>query len=491
MAMMRTLRDASALGAPTRHLGIALGGTALVAAVMAGMLATLVPLVIVVLATGGITWLLWLMWRWPYAPLITLAVSVATSRYAHTLAGVTVIPERVTIPLIAAACCLIVLGQRKRTVGVALDWRQGGLALFIAANYLGTLLNAPDAVASRRLTLLIVVASLPFWFVPFIARDARSVAFGFYTVLALGIAEAIFGSAITVLHSLTGRDLGMQMDVVTGASAPYGTLWESNIFGSFVAATFVAVLGWYLSSPRDRQRWLLVPLGLAVMALALVFSLSRGAWLGAVVGTIIVVMCAGRRGLRAIVPGCVVLSLALIGFHFATSGGTSWAAAEQRFSLLLGLQQGERDGVTAERFVTLQLALQHWWGHPVVGWGAGSFGQVFTSSTQNVPAWIGNLEIHALHDSGVVGLVGLMLAMIGTIGALVRRISRVSPTDRHSRGILIGLLGACVTLFVAFQATEATWLGYTWYIYGLAWAASRVLIGEQDRPTGSYEPETR
>jgi len=463
---------------------IILAGAVLLGAVLAGATASLLPYALLAAATGGFLWLLWLLRRWPSAALLTVAVSVILPRYLVDIQGLSVTAERVAVPVVAVVL-LLLLTPRKE--GLRLGWSHLGLAVFIAANVLGSLFNAPNAGESLRLTLLIAIASLPFWLLPNIARDYRLVRFGFFVLVALGALEALFGLVVMALYYLTGLNLGMQGDVLTGAVVPYGTMWEGNIFGSFVGAALVAALGWSLASSSGSGRSWAIRLAILIMALALVVSLSRGAWLGALAGTAVVLMFAGWRkvGAMAAVGAALFITLMLLQLAFPWEFGG--LPVISRTSTISALLQGQLDGNTSERFYTYELALDHWEEQPLIGWGAGSFSQFFLYRSQSLPAWVGNLELHALHDSGAIGLLGLMLVMLGTVPGLVRAICRTLPEDQAQRGVLVGLLGACMTLLIAFQATEATWLGYTWYIFGLAWTTVSIMKKLQ---TGSEAAQT-
>ena len=153
-----------------------------------------------------------------------------------------------------------------------------------------------------------------------------------------------------------------------------------------------------------------------------------------------------------------------------------WLPLVTRISTLSDLLNGGFDSLFAldERSYTYELALRDWLDHPFIGWGAGSFGDKYLYRSIDVPAWIGNLEIHALHDSGIIGFLGLMTALFGTLISLARAILRTPTTNHSQRGIMVGLLGACIGLLVAFQMTEATWLSYGWYVFGLSWTAASV-----------------
>lgn len=451
----------------------------LIAAALGGIAATLSSPVITVLAIGGLLWMTWLFKSWPVAGLMTIIVAISVPRYAYTVGGLTVIAERVVLPVLAAILVLSVLTAREPRF--RLGWGHVGIAIFLVANAVGSLLNAPDTTGSLRLTLLIAIASLPYWILPNLMRDGRSVRFAFYLLLALGALEAAFGIFVTIVYSTMGTNLGVQIDPLTGAAVPYGSQWEGNTFGSFIAATLIAALGWQLGSKRFLSLRFkdsaVMHVAVAIMVVGLVFSLSRGAWLGAVAGLVVVLICLNRW--KVLVGGAVVcVGLLVMATVLQTAQVVDGPLSPlmQRLTRIVAPLQGNLDATTFERFSSYGVALDEWRERPLVGWGAGSFGQMHTYASIDEPAWLDNLEIHALHDSGMIGLVGLTIALIGPLLGLFLKVRRYPAGGNGELGVMVGLLGACVVLLVAFQATEATWLGYPWCFWGLAWAAGMLSV---------------
>jgi O-antigen ligase len=287
--------------------------------------------------------------------------------------------------------------------------------------------------------------------------------------------EALFGLLALMVFQLRGIDLGVQADWLTQAPAPYGSLWESNIFGGFLAAVLVAAIALLLTTHRKGKRTWLLSLLVALLALGLLASLSRGAWLGAIAGSGVVLAFAGarRKGLIIGVGGAIVLTFVVAQFLFPSS--PVWSAAQNRFGTLSNLNGLQSDPTTAERLYSYDLAIHEWLQHPLIGSGAGALGQTYDTLSQQIPVWVANLELHALHDSGLIGLIGLLGAILGTMASLWAAIRRLPSGNTVDRGILVGMLGACVALAVAFQATEGTWLAYSWYVFGLGWAAASAL----------------
>jgi O-antigen ligase len=211
-------------------------------------------------------------------------------------------------------------------------------------------------------------------------------------------------------------------------------------------------------------------------------SLSRGAWLGAIGGAAVVLLRSRLKSWRQVVIPLIVAPAGLIAGWALTSVFNIGPAVTLRIGLVGQLLPGNLGVGPDERTYAFDLAIRSWLEHPVFGWGAGSFGQQYTYLSVNLPAWVGNLEVHALHDSGIVGAIGLGLALCVTVVSLWRSASR--SQEPNDAAIRVGLLAACATLLIAYQATEATWLGFTWFVFGLAWAASRKLEAEpvRERP---------
>jgi O-antigen ligase len=444
-------------------------GLVAVAGVGAGAAAWARPLVALAAAVAVVVGLV-LLRLWGTAALLVLSLSVIVPRYVYAVGGINVNVERVALPLLLAA--MVIVLARKQTVTIRFGWSHLFLALFIGATALASLTNAPNASDSLRLTLLIAIASLPIWILPSLGLEPRAIRTAFHVFLGLGAVEALFGLLALVVFQLRGIDLGVQTDWLTHAPAPYGSLWESNIFGGFLAAVLVAAIALLLTIRRNGRRTWVLGLLVAILAAGLLASLSRGAWLGAMAGSVVVLALLGarRKGIIIGVGSAIVLTFATVQILFPAS--PVWSAAQQRVGTLSDLNGLQSDPTTVERLYSYDLAIHDWLQHPLIGSGAGALGQTYDTLSQQIPVWVANLELHALHDSGLIGLIGLLGAILGTMASLWAAIRRLPPQDTAKRGILVGMLGACVALTVAFQATEGTWLAYSWYVFGLGWAAA-------------------
>jgi O-antigen ligase len=117
-------------------------------------------------------------------------------------------------------------------------------------------------------------------------------------------------------------------------------------------------------------------------------------------------------------------------------------------------------------------AVQGWQQRPWLGWGLNQYRYVYPPAPQT-GFWIPNLELHILFDTGLVGLL-----FVGGAGVLaVRRGWRAvrGPVAGWSTAqyALFGLLFAGLGLFLAYQLTEGTGLGFTWLFFAMLVAAGR------------------
>jgi O-antigen ligase len=124
------------------------------------------------------------------------------------------------------------------------------------------------------------------------------------------------------------------------------------------------------------------------------------------------------------------------------------------------------------RVAKYESAISTWQDRPLLGWGTGGMARAF-GRERKVLAWVGNLEIHLLVDTGVVGLL-LFALFVGTLilGA-VSALRRAQGTPL--RATLLSLSVGFTGLLVAYQSTEGTWLGLFWAHAGLIAAATHVI----------------
>jgi putative inorganic carbon (HCO3(-)) transporter len=427
-----------------------------------------------------------LVLRWPTilaAGLISGAMVVTRSSLqvsALGSSGVTITAERaILFPLLALVIMSLIIARHFEIRRLGLPHL--GLLWYLAAMALSSGIAAPDRSQSLRLMLVVCVVTVPFFAFPLVLRSHEDRRRAFWIFVGVCVLEALAALAITWIWYSAHIDLGVQHDATTGAYEAYGTMLEANLLGSLTSAAFLAVLGYVSFNWRNVRHRLILSIVLIVLAAELVVNLSRGAWLGTAVGMLVLFLLAGwaQRFRIALIAGAAVGTAAAIA---AAANFAAVSAAVERLASLPSVLGGSLDATTLGRYYQALYAIDDIQQHPWFGLGAGSLAQLYLFPGQDLSSWIGNLELHAIHDSGFVGFVGLFVAIGATCNGLRVGLRRQSTT-RDVRAMGIGLLAASVSLAVAFQSTEGTWLSYSWAIWGLAWAFARGIA--DDGPTPS------
>jgi O-antigen ligase len=203
-------------------------------------------------------------------------------------------------------------------------------------------------------------------------------------------------------------------------------------------------------------------------------SLARGAWLGLATAVAYV----GGFRLRVAAQRALMLScgaIALLPILLATADTPFLDElryyVQQRLTTL-DPQTILDDNTVSERLDTYIKAQEGIADHPWIGNGTGSFGQRYYYQSVAEPAWVGNLELHLLYDTGLWGT----LAFFGCLACVAAQTWRAyrRNADPEWRALLLALTAGGVVLFMAYQATEATWLALTWTHLGLLRAAAGV-----------------
>jgi len=116
------------------------------------------------------------------------------------------------------------------------------------------------------------------------------------------------------------------------------------------------------------------------------------------------------------------------------------------------------------RLIDARNAYQDWLARPLLGHGTGSFAQLHGIRAGTI-AWISNLVLHTLVDTGVVGLI-IQLALVFLIFRDAWRAGRRSRAPELQIGLpalAVGLLA----MLIAYQTTDGTWLALFWVHLGL------------------------
>jgi hypothetical protein len=328
--------------------------------------------------------------------------------------------------------------------------------IYVGIETLSTVVNPLDWSRGFKLDLLLGVEAVLAIGVATLVRsiDLKTLA---RMIVGSGALAALVAVALTVIYQLHLTTLGVQVDPVTGVCKTYGTMYEANLLGSYLAATLVFsfVVGQYLG-----PAWFTAG-SRALMVVGIGLTVSRAIWFSVLAGVVVLLALAVFERVRlrtqqvAALAGGAALILLTWGalLQIASSHPCGPARASELST------QGSINGRVASHI----LALNEWTTSPFWGLGTGS-SRAHLPNDPNQP-WISSQAIAELHDTGVIGFV----MVFGLLGLLLWALIRWRrPPDRSERWLRYGLAASIVTLLAAFQATTGVLMEFPWLFIGVA-----------------------
>jgi len=345
---------------------------------------------------------------------------------------------------------------------------------YLITNALATLTSDDPA---RGISLDLITLDLAILYgalVVYLTTPARLL-WGVRVWLGVSAVEAVIGLLAFALYLGAHTVVpGVQLDPNSGnAPLVYGTLYEGNIFGSYMSAAFLMALALVAEETVRRKSFLYVVL--AATAVGLLVSGTRSAWGATVVGAValLLLLRLGRGGRRSrlllrLVGGLVAVGL-IVGVGLAMLPASVTGAFGARAQGLLNFGSGSGYG----RVLLYREALTEWQAHPLLGLGPGSFAYKLSGDTSTSAAWLPNLTLLALHDTGILGLLALLWLFAAFYVMSIGALRRAPPGEL--RAALAGLIAAVTAMLVAFQLTPGFNLGYSWALLALGAAAARAI----------------
>jgi O-antigen ligase len=240
---------------------------------------------------------------------------------------------------------------------------------------------------------------------------------------------------------------------------------DANVFGPFLVVAAVLLLVEILEPSLLRWHVSIKMLALMVLAIGILYSYSRGAWVNLAVAVVVVVAThafggAGqRRTLVAVGIATGVVAVAAVAV--AATGSASFLAER------VGSHSYDSERFGAQRF-GVELASHH-----PVGVGPGQFEVLSPVSAHSI-------YVRALAEEGVVGLL-VLLALLGVTLLLALRALRAGhdPFGLSSRALLAIWCGLLVNSLVV----DTLHWRHLWIVAGLVWAGALV----RDHDTSAEE----
>ena len=434
-----------------------------------------------------LSWLTWVLagaaavlvtvTRWPYGALFVVMGMSAMPRFFVEVFGWKARPEHFAAVIVSVAICVWLLRNKRRMRLEKVDY---WVLAYVAVNYISSAFSSAVPSATLRWALMNNLAVLPYFLVRLLVRDLETLRKAFRILLAVGLAESVYGILCYALHLTFGTNFGMGIgQYLVDVAAPYGSLYEPNLFGAYTAFYAVLFLALYVFEEKHRFGSLIC---FVIASLATALSLSRAALVALVVAIAWVFWYArhrktgDRNNLAFLLPVSALILITSVSFI----GGV----LQKRFTSLVDLGLEEETAVT--RYVVIVEAMRDIPNHLLLGNGTASLQLSFEWGNyipewESERAWVANVIVRIFHDTGLLGLA-VFLAFI---------VSLLSKSRRSLRGwntrfpLLIGLSAGILLYGISFQFTDGTTLAFCWVQLGLFVSASNLMNGSRDTSNGN------
>lgn len=345
-------------------------------------------------------------------------------------------------------------------------------ALLLLGVVLVASLDAVDPAAALKQDLQLAAGVLLALGVVGAVRTARDVRILIAVALGMGalVGALVLGDIDTLRSSFDGA-------VIEGRAQ--GVFTQPNELGSFAAMMLLIALG-VLCARASRALRALAILAAVASAGALTLSFSRGAWIGAAVGLVVLLVLLPAARPRMLAAALVALTVVSI--------LAAVRPEEPRLELARG-RIGSIGEPSANPYDPRPALWREGWRQateaPVIGQGPGGFRAAAAGADSvarvDVPH-AHNALLTVAAEAGIPAaalLVALTLAAGLTLRATVRRLAEARQATEAA--LIAGLAAALATVVthgvVDYTLRNGVLFLLAWFLLGLALAAARVLPG--------------
>jgi O-antigen ligase len=401
--------------------------------------------------------------RWPYGILTLLIGASAMPVFYVDVFGWNARPEHFAAVFAVFAVGVWLVATKSRPKFNRLDYC---ILFFVGANFLSSAFSI-DPASTLRWALQNCLAVLFYFLIRVLVQDAKTLSRAFKIFLAIALTESIYGIICYLSHQVFATSFGMQIDqYLMSVAAPFGSMFEPNLFGAFTASASVIFFSLYLFAGH-RVRDLVCFL---VAAIACFLSFSRASLVALLVIGAYVFWKNHRHSEGDARRKLLVMGLigALILVLFL---GPLGQIVRERFTNLF--YDGLAEETTISRAIIMQEAFQEVPGHLLIGRGTASFNLTFDwnryiPSWASDKTWIGNAPLRVLHDTGLLGLASIAAFFILTW----RKIRPALNSPSHKNCVVVALWVGMLIYAISFQSTDGTILAFTWVQLGLLASAA-------------------
>jgi len=402
--------------------------------------------------------------RWPYGILTLLIGASAMPVFSLNVFGWNARPEHFAVFFaIIAVGTWIVVGKRQLKLN-RLDYC---IVWFVGANFVGSSFGSSAPAMTLRWALQNCLAVLFYFLVRLLVEDFTMLQRAVRIFLTIAVVESLYGMFSYLSHQIFETSFGVQVGQYLGdVAAPFGTMYEPNLFGAYTASAAVIFFSIYLFAGHHVRDLV----GFLITAIASFLSFSRAALIALLVVGAYLFWKNHRqtrgKALRKLLTVALIAALLLVLFS-----GPLGRIVRERFTSLLN--EGLTEETTITRVIVMQEALQDLPGHLLIGQGTASFNLTFdwsryVSYWAGEKTWIGNAPLRILHDTGLLGLSSIF-AFFVFVWLQTRRALKF-PSQKNF--LVLALWAGAIIYAISFQSTDGTILAFTWVQLGFLASAA-------------------
>ena len=413
-----------------------------------------------------------------YRAWLLLLVASLLSGYKYGIGIVNIRGDQVMLVFLFVGWVLALMAGKARFYRVPLLVPALGYA---GVNLLASALYSPDKAASYQGSLLVFVYVMMFVMTVLVLQQYPDrIKTAVKALLVLAVAQGLYALAALAANK-AGLNLGgVSPGHVESAVSLQGGFEEPNLLGAFAAAIGLVFIALLTARDSGISAWK-TGAGAALMVSVLLLTFTRAAWLGFIVGLVLLVFMQKparnifnpRAAAVTLAIGAALLVVALPFANAVESGQVS-----QRIGEILDFSQGSAEGRVELQNQALRMLPDAYL------LGNGTLSLISNQTYAKLEGgWLYSSFIQAIHDTGLIGLAILLWFQIGVMVTAAR--AYLKTKDGFLRASLIGLVAANISLMLASQASSFIWLGFPWVLAGLTVATARIAqqqAGEEQSP---------
>ena len=335
---------------------------------------------------------------------------------------------------------------------------------------------ATDAMLAVAEVVILAQAMLLFLYLLFHVRHRDDVIFVIVVITAATLLQSLIALSVVPLG---GRLSLGPIAAGTQGRRLLGTFGSPVVLGGYLSLTLPVALGLMLVPTKRAYRWL-AGAAFGLGSLALVLTLTRGAWGGYLLATGFMVIYALRRGwASASMPSLLVVLGLLLAIAFSDE-------------ILSRVAQFDNPSAQA-RFPLMDLAFRMIGDNPFLGVGANNFAATMNRylTVDFSTDWIFTVHNKYLLVWAETGLASLVAFLTVLVTALRRGWEAVVASDRSLAPIAVGLVAGVaanmihmlVDIFHARPQTQMLWLSLA-----LILAVWRMVHGSDEKRRAEQVP---